>query len=160
MKIEEKIKDLLASKFEEEEFEDCFLVELKMPSNNKLEVFLESDTGITHQKCQRISRHLEAYLDSELSLGEKYTLDVSSPGIGKPLLLKRQYYKNIGRKIKVKPIEGNVEKGILAQVTEEHIVLEQIQERRLEGRKKKVKETISLEIPFDNIEQTKVMISF
>lgn len=158
--IEEKIKALLATKFEEEEFQDCFLVELKLPTRNKLEVFLESDSGITHQKCKRISRYLESYLDSELWLSEHYTLEVSSPGIGKPLLHRRQYHKNIGRKVKVKPIEGNVEKGKLTAVTETHIVLEKRVEERVEGKKKKIKKDVSIEIPFENIEQTKVMITF
>lgn len=63
--IENKIIDLLDQKFKEEDFLDCFLVDLQLHANQKLEVFLDSDTGITFEKCQKISRYLEQYLDEE-----------------------------------------------------------------------------------------------
>ena len=89
--IEDRIVELLGAKFEEEEFRDCFLVETKFHGNNKLEVFIDCDNGLTFEKCQKISRYLESFIDEKQWLGEKYVLDVSSPGIGRPLILKRQY---------------------------------------------------------------------
>ena len=76
MNLEEKIVELLEEKFKEEEFTDCFLIDIKLHKHNKLDIFLDSDTGITFRKCQRISRYLESFIDEEGWLGEKYVLEV------------------------------------------------------------------------------------
>jgi len=101
MSIIEQIIALLDKKFEEEDFNDCFLVEAHH-NNSKLELFIDSDSNITFTKCRKISRYLESFIDENGWLGEKYTLDVSSPGITRPLKFKRQYVKNIGRKMEIK----------------------------------------------------------
>ena len=156
--MEGKINDLLDIKFAEEEFADCFLVELKLHANNKLEVFIDSDTGITFDRCRRISRYLEAYLDENVWQGQKYTLDVSSPGVTRPLKFQRQYPKHIGRKLKVKLQEGEDLEGLLKEVHPDHITLEQkIVEK--EGKKKKHLK-IDKEVPFSEIEGALVQISF
>ena len=100
--IVEKITDLLDKKFTEEDFSDCFLVDIKAHAHNKIDVFIDSDSGVTFEKCQKISRYLERFIDENGWLGEKYVLEVSSPGISRPLKFKRQYAKNIGRKVEVK----------------------------------------------------------
>ena len=156
--IEQKIIDLLDQKFKEEDFLDCFLVDLQLHNNQKLEVFLDSDTGITFKKCQKISRYLEQYLDEEGWLGPKYTLEVSSPGISRPLVKIRQYLKNIGRKVEVKTKEGEKRTGTLISATDESITLEE-KVRIKEGKRKKTK-VLETVIPFDNIEKTVVQISF
>lgn len=156
--IEEKIGVLVKEKFQEEDWQDCFLVEVKQHGNHKLEIFIDSDTGITFDKCRKVSRHLEAVLDEKLWLGEKYTLDVSSPGITRPLKLKRQYQKNIERKMEVKLVEKGKEEGILKRVSDTGIVLEKKQ--RVKVGKKKKTEVVETEIPFDQIKEAKVKISF
>ncbi|MBK7425881.1 MAG: hypothetical protein IPI60_02010 [Saprospiraceae bacterium] len=90
--VEEKIKALLDEKWLEPDFSDCFLVEIIL-KGNKLEVYLDSDTAITFEKCKKVSRVLEAYLDETKVLGAEYTLEVSSAGVGKPLLMPRQFEK-------------------------------------------------------------------
>lgn len=156
--IEEKIHELLAAKFQEETFQDCFLVEFNLHTGNKLEVFVDSDSGVTLEKCRRISRYLESYIDEEGWLGEKYTLEVSSPGLGRPLKLKRQYLKNIGRKVEVTLTDGEVKTGILKSADESVITLQEVMVRK-EGKKKK-KEVVLTEIPFDSIKKTMIVISF
>ncbi len=153
-----KIARLLEEKFKEPEFSDCFLVEVKNSGANKLEIFVDSDSSITFDKCRSISRHLESIIDEEQWMGEKYILDVSSPGIGRPLMFKRQYKKNIGRKIEVFQVEEKAMVGILTEVTDESITLEQ--NVRVKEGKKKVKKTIQTVIPFENITKTKVKITF
>ena len=83
--IEQTIPQLLAEKFQESEFDDFFLVDLKLGINNKLEVFVDSDSQVTFEKCRKISRFLEEHLDQEGWLGDRYVLEVSSPGVGRPL---------------------------------------------------------------------------
>jgi len=156
--VEDKIKALLEEKFREDAFSDCFLVDLKLHANNKLEVFIDSDFGISFEQCQKISRYLEQYLDEEQWLGEKYVLEVSSPGVGRPLMMQRQYPKNVGRKVEVKLKEGGKRSGVLKEVEEDRIVLEE-KVRTKEGKRKKT-ELVETEIDFNSIEETKVKITF
>lgn len=157
--VEEKIVDLLDIKFKDPEFSDCFLIETKMGANKKLQVFIDSDGGISFSTCRRISRYLEEHIDAEGWLGEKYVLEVSSPGVDRPLQVFRQYPKNIGRKMEIQVRdEEKPRKGILRQVDTEKIVLEE--EHTVKQGKKKVKEKVEVEIPFAEIEKAKVKISF
>jgi len=158
MNLEEKIVELLDEKFKEEEFADCFLIDMKLHKHNKLDIFLDSDTGITFRKCQRISRYLESFIDEEGWLGEKYVLEVSSPGLTRPLKLRRQYLKNIGRKVEVNLLEGKPVAGKLIEVNEEAIVIER-EEKFKEG-KKNIKKMVQIPIPFENIKKTVVTISY
>ena len=156
--VEDKITTLLEEKFREDAFSDCFLVDLKLHAHNKLDVFLDSDFGISFEQCQKISRYLEEYLDEEQWLGEKYVLEVSSPGISRPLSMKRQYPRNVGRKVEVKLKDGDKRSGTLKEVEENHIVLEE-KVRRKEGKRKKT-EVVETEIDFNSIKETKVKVSF
>lgn len=158
MVIEKKIETLLVEKFKEEEFADCFIVEIKLHAHNKLDVFVDSDSAMTFEKCRKLSRYLESFIDEEGWLGEKYTLEVSSPGITRPLKFPRQYTKNIGRKLQVKQLEGGEEEGTLIAVDEKVITLEK-KVRIKEGKKKRT-EIVQTEIPFENIKKAKVKISF
>ena len=155
--IEQTIPQLLAEKFQESEFDDFFLVDLKLGINNKLEVFVDSDSQVAFEKCRKISRFLEEHLDQEGWLGDRYVLEVSSPGVGRPLKFLRQYHKNIGRKVEVTTSEGK-QVGQLVAVTEQSITLER-EEKKKKG-KKRVKEIVQAEIPVAQIEQTIVKISF
>jgi len=158
--IEDKIEVLLEKLFadEEEDFQHCYLVQIKAGTNNKVEVFVDSDTGIKFNECQKISRYLESFIDEAGWLGEKYTLDVSSPGIMNPLILKRQYPKNIGRRMEVVNAEGAKQEGELVEVLEEAIVLEDEVKEKIG--KKNVKKLVRTEIPFDQINKAMVQISF
>ena len=156
--IEAKIAELLTAKFEEEDFQDCFLVESKLNLNNRLEVFIECDNSLTLKKCQKISRYLEGFIDEQQWLGEKYVLEVSSPGIGKPLKLKRQYQKNIGRKVEVNFEEGKPQSGQLIEVADDSITIEY--EIIVKEGKKKRKEMTQQVIPFENIKKAVVKATF
>ena len=119
------VEKLLSEKFQEEEFQDCFLVEMEYSNKgNKLQVFIDSDSDFGFNKCRRISRHLESHFDEHQVLGEKYTLEVSSPGLSRPLKFQRQYVKNIGRNLKVTLSDGGKVEGKISAVTDEKIELE------------------------------------
>ncbi|PHI18890.1 ribosome maturation factor [Lewinellaceae bacterium SD302] len=156
--MEERINDILDNLFATEEYSDCFLVDVKQ-SGNKVEVFVDSDDQIDFEKCRSISRHLEQeYLDVEKPLGDSYTLDVSSPGVGRPLKFYRQYPKNVGRNLEVTTTDGDVYTGKLLTVEPSRIVLE-AKVRRKEGKRKKTV-VEEIEIAFDAIKKSIVKISF
>lgn len=154
----DKVTTLLENYFiAEEGFADCYVVEVHQPAN-RLEVFVDSDSAMTFRKCQRISRFLEAWLDEEQPLGEAYTLNVSSPGVDRPLKFTRQYEKNLGRTLEVTTTEGDKYKGELRTVTEEGIVLTAKVRRKVGKRKVTVVEDTPL--AFDLIRKAIVKISF
>ncbi len=156
--MEEQILKLLEEKFQEEGFEALFFVEMSFnETNKKLEIFLDSDTTLNIRQCARINRYLQKHIDEAGWLGEKYILDVSSHGVGKPLKMKRQYFKNIGRNIEVKLEDNSTKEGKLLEANEERIILE---EQVPIAPKKKKKIAQQTEIPFTQIKKTKVKISF
>lgn len=157
--IEEKIHELLAAKFQEENFQDCFLVEFHLLPGNKLEVFIDCDSGLTLEKCQRISRYLESHMDEGGWLGENYALEVSSPGLTRPLKLQRQYVKNVGRKVEVTLKDGSpVREGILKAAGETSFTIEELIVTK-EGKKKK-KTEVQTELPYEQVKKTMIVISF
>ncbi|MFN7117708.1 MAG: ribosome assembly cofactor RimP [Saprospiraceae bacterium] len=157
--MEERIADLLDQKFAEPEFTDCYLIDIQLnPKGNKLEVFIDSDSGVTFEKCQKISRYLEAHLDEGKWLGDDYTLEVSSPGISRPLKLPRQYRKNVGRTIEINTKAGTKKEGKLVDATDFAATVEEIVVTK-EGKKKK-KEVVQTIIPYDEIKKAIIKIQF
>ena len=112
-----------------------------------LEVFCETDKGITVGECAEISRGILPAVESSGILGNGFRLDVSSPGVGFPLKNRRQYKSNIGRLMSVTYREGeevrNTE-GDLAGVTEQAITL--------------TTNAASIELRFDSILEARVKI--
>ena len=155
--VERKLEKLLLEKFKEEEFADCFVVEIQQ-NNSKVSVFVDSDSNMDFTKCRKISRYLEEFIDENKWLGEKYTLDVSSPGIGRPLKFPRQYKKNVGRKVEVTPKGEKAIKGTLVEANDEGILIEE--KVRVKEGKKKVNKIIQTKLAFDDIKKTVVKISF
>lgn len=134
-----------------------FIVELSVKPGNKIEILVDRDSGLALEDCLSVSRHVEGNLDREL---EDYSLDVSSPGVGKPLKLKRQYVKNVGRTVNVKRTDGTIVEGILVSSDEEKIVVHTRTKEEVEGKKGKKWVERDEEIAFDTITETKIVISF
>lgn len=84
---------------------EAFLVEAQVRNEHggkMVQLFVDTDRGITIKQCAEISRDLSRVFDEERLFDGNYQLEVSSPGIGRPLKLLRQYHKNIGRRFRVK----------------------------------------------------------
>lgn len=159
MELTERIAQLLEEKFATDEaLADCFTVEIELQPGNKLYVFVDSDSGINFGKCKSISRFLESHLDTNGWLGEKYLLEVSSPGLGRPLRFLRQYHNNVGRTVVVTLLDQSRERGILRGADETQVVIEQTVVEK-EGKKKKEVQ-VQRAIPFDQIERTVVKAAF
>ncbi|HEY6951733.1 MAG TPA: ribosome maturation factor RimP [Bacteroidota bacterium] len=86
------------------------LAERREGGRRIIQVFVDTDEGVTIAQCAEISRELGARLDSLGLIEEQYELEVSSPGVDKPLKLLRQYKKNVGRKFSVHYWEGTERK--------------------------------------------------
>jgi ribosome maturation factor RimP len=134
----------------------CFIVDIKI-SSKRIQVFLDKPEGITIAECSLVSRHLYSMLEGDPVL-ETHELEVSSPGIDQPLKVYPQYVKKTGREVKILLSDGKEKKGIMKEVTPEGITLEEIFISKEKG--KKIKETTSTFIPFAEIKETKLIISF
>ena len=153
MQIEKRVTELVEEKISDRP--ELFLVEVKMLPNNKLIIHVDGDEGINIQDCAAISRHVGFHLEEENTIEKAYNLEVSSPGVGEPLRLKRQYDKNIGREVGIKLSGGEQKEGKLLSVTDQGIVIE----AKVKEKGKKV-QLVETSLDFNDITETKVLISF
>jgi ribosome maturation factor RimP len=130
---------------------DKFLVELLIKPGNRIYAFIDGDHGVTISDCVGLSRFIESRLDREV---EDYELNVSSFGADHPFRLPRQYPKNIGRNLSVKLSEEESITGKLEAVNETGITL------IIPADKKKKTGPETREIAFENIIESKVILSF
>lgn len=93
-----------------------------------LRVYIDGPAGVNVDDCARVSRQLSALLDVEDPLPGQYTLEVSSPGLDRPLVKPEDFKRYVGETIKVKmqqPLLGRRNfSGRLVDVTADHIVVE------------------------------------
>ena len=161
MSIEKRVIELINDKIADRE--DLFIVDVKMHANGKLVILVDGDKGIAIEDCVAISRHVGFHLEEENAIDEAYNLEVSSPGIDTPLKQKRQYEKNIGRNISILQGDNTKREGKLVQVTDEGVNIEEkvkIPAGASGGGKGKKANLVESFIPFDQISETKVLISF
>jgi ribosome maturation factor RimP len=151
----EEIENLLSEKFKEEGFLDCFLVDLEQ-NGKYLIVYIDSDGPLSFDKCKEVSRAIESYLDDKKVLGEDYVLEVSSPGVDRPLRFPRQFIKNIGRNIAIKYNDADQVEGLL-EAADSDKVLVSWEELRKDG-KKKIKENMQVSIEYKLIHEAKIQI--
>lgn len=132
-----------------------FLVSVKVKPTNNIKVYLDADQGISIEKCIQYNRALYKILDQGgLFPDGNFSLEVSSPGVGEPLKMHRQYTKNIGRNVEITLNDGMVKEGKLVEVSENEIVLETVT-----GKGKKA-ETHLVPFAFENIKTTIIQINF
>ena len=102
--MEEKIAELKKLLVPILEMHKVHLVEMELrgqPNNQVLSVYLDTEEGITLQEIADITREFEGILDLEDPLPGKYRLDISSPGIDRPLTEEWQFKKNIGKNLQI-----------------------------------------------------------
>jgi ribosome maturation factor RimP len=147
--VEGMLNDLLAAQPED------FLVSIKVKPTNNIKIFLDSDEGMSIEKCVRYNRKLYSLIEEKAFFPEgNFSLEISSPGVDEPLKNSRQYNKNIGRKVLVTFNDDTEKEGKLLQVTDTDILIEQTT-----GKGKKA-ETSQFLIPFENIKKTIVQVQF
>ena len=147
--IETTLSNLLA---DEPEY---FLVSVKIQPTNNIKIFLDGDAGLPIAKCVQINRQLYKFIEeSGMYPNGDFSLEVSSAGIDEPLLLHRQYVKNIGRDLEIIFTDATRKEGKLIEVGETDFIIE-----HTEGKGKKAV-TQQLVVPFLNIKSTTVQIKF
>lgn len=159
-----ELKDLIRSYAERvSEIEGMDVVDLEIHPGSKglvITVFIDKDGGVSIKDCEIFSRSLEAILDVEDPIKGSYTLEVSSPGLDRPLRDIRDFMRNLGRFIKVTTKEKIAERtffiGKIIDVGDNWIRLE-VQERKTKGVRKTEKGEL-IYIPLEKILKAQVYL--
>jgi len=131
----------------------CELVELQFRREAPgwvLRLIIDNANGIGIDDCARISREIAHLLEVEDPIEHAYSLEVSSPGLDRPLKRERDFVRCKGKKAKVvvrEPIDGqNQCIGLIEDVTQESVTL-----RTDHG---------TIEIPFTRMKKARLVIEF
>jgi ribosome maturation factor RimP len=107
------------------------LVLLEKEGNRRqmtLRLYVDHPGGVTHELCGRVSEVVGTALEEVDAIGGAYTLEVSSPGLERPLRKREHFEAQVGKRIYVKsrvPVDGSkVWQGRLVEVTPETVVVE------------------------------------
>ena len=86
-----------------------------------LRVYIEREEGVTIEDCEKVSRQVSALLDVEDPIAGEYTLEVSSPGVDRPLFSVEQYAKYVVSEVNLKlrrAVDGRLKfKGQIIKVS-------------------------------------------
>jgi len=143
------IKEKIAETIEANNF---LLIDFVIRGNEKnpvMEIYIDGDEPVTANDCSRLSRKITKLIEEENLIGGNYRLDVSSPGIDKPLKFLRQYRKHINRSFDVKYLEDESIKkfeGDLVDIDGEFLTF-----RTNKG---------EIKLNFNQIQKAKVIIRF
>lgn len=135
-----------------------FVVELSISPSNVIRLEIDAEEhSVSIDDCIRVSRNIEHNLDRE---EQDFELSVSSAGLDKPLRVYKQYPKNIGRTIHLRTKSSETIEGKLHAVNPEKITLVYQEVSKVDGKKKKEKIEKRIDVPFENIEEAKIVVSF
>lgn len=147
--ITQNIKDLATPLAGER---NLFIVDVELKTGSGMAevwVYIDSEEGgVNVDFCSEISKELGFLIEAHELFDNKYRLNVSSPGLSRPLSDHRQYPKNEGRvaTIKFKNSAGEYlrKEGVITGVTDEVVVITD-------------EEEVETQIPYDNIVETKII---
>ncbi len=153
MNIEKRVIELVEEKIADRP--DLFLVDVEMSGNGVLTILIDGDKGVVIADCMAVSRHVGFHLEEENVIEQAYKLEVSSPGLDTPLRSVRQYQKNVNRSLSVKMKDGSKREGKLLSVDDKQINIEEV-------KKEKGKKAVTVQnfVLFEDIAETKVLVSF
>jgi len=95
------IEELIKKPIEENGFE---LIELKLSQYKKsggVRIFIDSDNGVRLDDCARISRVIGSVLENSNIFRDGYSIEVSSPGLDRPLQTIREFQRKIGEQVRI-----------------------------------------------------------
>ncbi len=136
--LEDKLTRLVASAVEALGFELVGVEYLAQGAHSILRVFIDSEQGITLDNCSKVSHQISGVLEVEDPIRGKFNLEVSSPGLDRPLFTLAHFQRFTGEDVKLRlrqPLNGQRKfKGVISAVENERIqiVLDENQVLELE----------------------------
>lgn len=131
---------------------DQFLVEVRL-SPGKLCVFIDKPAGILLEDCIALNRFLFQELDPA-GFNESHEIEVSSPGMDKPLRVYKQYLRRIGRNVKVVTSDGILHKGKLLQANDSGFEIAEVIEKK--ENKKKIIYQSNIHLKYNEVKEVKI----
>jgi ribosome maturation factor RimP len=107
----------------------CWGIEfISQGRHSLLRVYIDNPDGILIDDCEKVSRQISGVLDVEDPISGEYTLEVSSPGMDRPLFTLEQFAAHAGAQVKIRlrsPYEGRRNfQGVLCGVEEQDVVVQ------------------------------------
>ncbi len=125
---EKKTEDLVMPLINENNFELVDVEYVKEASTYYLRIYIDKEGGIAVDDCELISRALSDKLDEKDFISDAYILEVSSPGLGRPLKKEKDFARSIGKEVEIKLYKAiNKQKdfeGVLKSYTDKEITIE------------------------------------
>jgi len=127
-KFEQKLTDMLRPAVQETGKELLGVEFISAGNNSILRLFIEHENGINVDDCAEVSRQVGAILDVEDPISSEYNLEVSSPGVDRPLFELSHFQQVIGETVNVKlsmPLNGRRKfKGLLSAIENDTLIVE------------------------------------
>ncbi len=121
-----RAEELIRGIVESEGLELVHVTYLDKGAASVLRIYIDKSSGVNLADCQKISRHVGVLLDVEDLIPHRYTLEVSSPGIERPLFSAADFERFAGREVRVVSREKVNDRrnfmGILVGLSEDGIV--------------------------------------
>jgi len=145
----QKILQIVEKVVEEADF---FLIAIEYRGDNRnpiIEIFVDNVLGFSAEDCKTISKKIIKFFEEQDIIKGKYRLDVSSPGIDRPLKFAGQYQKHLNRNFAIEYIDGEeiikIESKLVKIINEDFVFRSNNNE---------------VKINFNNIKSAKVLLSF
>ncbi len=148
----QQLEDLLEPIVDSLDYEFVGLEYVSQGRHSTLRVYIDSEQGVGVDDCALVSRQLSAVLDVEDPIACEYSLEISSPGLNRPLFKLKQYEQFIGQEVKFKTIRPQLDngqrkfKGVILAVDENNIVFDT--------------ENQELSVAFADIDSANIVVKF
>ena len=126
--IQSEIEQLIQPTVEEMGYELWGCEYIPQGRHSLLRVYIDKEDGIGIEDCEQVSRRISALLDVEDPITGNYSLEVSSPGIPRPLFNKGHYHRYNGKEVQIKlfkPVDSKRKfSGTIVSLKDNILVLE------------------------------------
>ena len=132
---ESRVEAYLLPLMEENNFELVDVEYVKEAGTWYLRAYIDKEGGIAVDDCEVISRRLSDWLDKEDFIDDSYILEVSSPGLGRPLKKEKDFARSIGKEVDIRLYRARDKQkdftGILTEYDKDSVTIETEDETRL-----------------------------
>jgi ribosome maturation factor RimP len=107
---------------------ELVLVELVGGNGRTLRLFIDAPGGVMLEDCESTSRQVSAHLDVDDPISGQYNLEVSSPGLERPLVKDEHFIRFVGERVKIRLYRANLGRkritGILSEADSNGVVVD------------------------------------
>lgn len=129
MDFTQELKEIIRPLLDEEDVELVELSFIRRRNNSLLRLLVDKRKGgISLEDCARLNQRLGELLDTRNAIQDRYVLEVSSPGLDRPLKTKNDFLRCLGQKVKFflnEAINGKIEiDGVINKVEDEAVIID------------------------------------